>query len=290
MLQSMTGFGRGEATGADVSVVVELRSVNNRFLDVQVRAPREYLPIEHTISRRVKTGFGRGRIEVHVRRQSTKSSTRVDVDRPLFEQYRTAIQSLVDADEAALDLPIELILAQTGVLTVTTEDVDVYRESDVLDAALEGAVADLTQMRRAEGEALDRDLRSHLGRILVEIDAVEVHADGLAERLRDRLETRLQRLLGDRHEPWRLVQEAAILADKADVAEELTRVRSHLEQFATALGRDEPVGRRLDFLLQEINREVNTMGSKAAEHPVSHRVVEMKAILERMREQAANVE
>jgi uncharacterized protein (TIGR00255 family) len=155
-----------------------------------------------------------------------------------------------------------------------------------VDAAIEG----LKQMRLSEGVALEQDLDQNLGRFLDELNAIEGQVGDLHQRLRIKIETKLRKILGDRHEPWRVLQEAALLAERADIHEEIARLRSHAAQFKEALDRDEPVGRRLDFLLQEMNREVNTIGSKAADHPVSHRVVELKSILERMREQAANVE
>ena len=156
--------------------------------------------------------------------------------------------------------------------------------------ALLAAAEDLDRMRSTEGEALRVDLERHLTEALRLHAEIASHAEGIAERLRARLEERLLRLLADRLDPNRLTQEAAVLADKADIAEELSRFNSHCDQFAEALNAAEPVGRRLDFLLQEMNREVNTIGSKAAEHAVSTRVVDLKTTLERLREQAQNVE
>jgi uncharacterized protein (TIGR00255 family) len=285
----MTGFGRGEATTADVSVVVELRSVNNRYLDVQVRAPREYMAFEPQIHNTLKDEFKRGRIEAYVRRQPVRTRAVVTGDRELFQAYLGAIDELV-GQTGTRDSAVSWVLTQPGVLLVATEDVDVLSESDVLGTALDAAIASLRQMRTVEGKALEDDLDQHLMKMLDEIAAIETGVGDLHLRLRGKLEVKIKKLLGDRHEPWRVIQEAAILAERADVSEELARLRSHAAQFKDALGRDEPVGRRLDFLLQEMNREVNTVGSKAAEHPVSHRVVELKSILERMREQAANVE
>ena len=169
-------------------------------------------------------------------------------------------------------------------------EVDALVEWDIVEVALKSAIADLSKMRENEGRALRKDLLENLRetrRVLPEIQAAST---GLNERLRQKLETRIRRLVTERVDPHRIVQEAALVADKADVAEELARLKSHCEQFTEALDGKDPVGRRLDFLLQEMNREVNTIGSKAAEHPISRRVVHLKSILERMREQAANVE
>lgn len=292
MLRSMTGFGRGEASGADVAVVVELRSVNNRYLDIQVRAPREYMAYEPELQNTLKEGFKRGRLEAHIRRQPTRSRTVVAGDSELFRSYMGAIEGLLasDNDPATRQGAVAWVLGQPGVLNVDTADLDVMSEGDVLRAALDAAMLGLKEMRETEGRALYLDLDKQLLKMIDEVVAIEALAADLHLRLKTRLETKVKKLLGERYEPWRIIQEAAMLAEKADVAEELTRLRSHALQFKETLERDEPVGRRLDFLLQEMNREVNTIGSKSAEHPVASRVVEMKSILERMREQAANVE
>lgn len=291
MLQSMTGFGRAEATSSDVAVVVELRSVNNRFLDVQSRLPREYAALEPAVQRAIKAAFQRGRVDVNVRRQVTRTRSRVVPDSDLFHSYVAAIDGLLQGrSEREREHAAAFALGQPGVLTVSVDEVDVLAEEGVLLAAVESAIADLAQMRSAEGQQLAADLEAQVAALLEHVDAIEAHVADLDVRIRDRLVERMQRLLGDRVETWRLVQEAGILADKADVAEEVTRLRSHCLQFREAMARDEVVGRRLDFLVQEMNREVNTIGSKAVDHPVSHRVVDMKAVLERMREQAANVE
>lgn len=292
MLRSMTGYGRGEASNGTVTVVVELRSVNNRFRDLQVRCPREYMPLEPRINNVLKDPFTRGRIDAFVRRQVIGPATVVVADKSLAEEYMRAINELgeIVVGYTQREVPLNFILAQPGVLTVAEAPVDVMTEWDICETALQAAVADLMQMREAEGAALKRDLLGQLADLRTCVTEVEAVATGINERIRQRLEARIKRLIGDRYDPPRIVQEAALLADKADVSEEITRLRSHCDQFAEALEAEEAIGRRLDFLLQEMHREVNTIGSKAAEHPISHRVVEMKSILERMREQSANVE
>jgi uncharacterized protein (TIGR00255 family) len=187
-------------------------------------------------------------------------------------------------------IPLGLVLRQPGVLTIASPEPDALVEWNVVSAAVDAAVRQLMEMRGAEGENLKADLRHHLDELQRHWTEVQACAEGINERLRTRLEIRIDKLIGDRVDQSRLAQEAAILADKADVSEELARIYSHCKQFSEALNTTEPVGRKLEFLLQELNREVNTIGSKAAEHPISHLVVEMKSTLERMREQAANVE
>jgi uncharacterized protein (TIGR00255 family) len=292
MLRSMTGFGRGEAAGPDVTVVVEARSVNNRFLDVQVRSPREYMAIEQLVHRAAKAAFRRGRIDVQIKRVPIRSHAQVLPDHDLFHAYLDAVRALWSADGSVPDESTlrEFALRQPGVLEVSNLEVDVMSESDVLMTAVETAFEQLQSMRTAEGAELHAEMDQLLLAILHDLDAIEQETAGVQERLMEKLQRRVTKLVGERHEPWRLLQEVALLAERTDIGEEITRLRSHVLQFKDAMDRDEAVGRRLDFLLQEMNREVNTIGSKTSDHPVSRRVVEMKTSLERIREQAANVE
>lgn len=290
-MNSMTGYGRGEATNREIAVVVEMKSVNNRFLDVQLRVPREYLLLEPRIVERLKRDLVRGRIEVFVRRTALEGSQQVQPDPALAESYLKAMLAVAQRlQRPPEELSLALVLAQPGVLTVTDREADALSEWDLVSTALEAALGELQQMRATEGRALQEDLGRHLDALLRLRAEVASVAEGVAERLKSRLDGRLQRLLADRVDPGRLAQEAAVLADKADISEELARLESHVAQFSEALAAAEPVGRKLDFLLQELHREINTIGSKSAEHPVSARVVEMKSVAERMREQAANVE
>jgi uncharacterized protein (TIGR00255 family) len=290
-MNSMTGFGRGEAATGTVAVVAEIRAVNNRFRDVQLRLPREYNAFEPRVHTVLRDAVNRGRLEVHVRRTCSEGATRIVPDLALAEQYTRAATDVarrLQRDPA--EVPLAFILGQPGVLTATDNDADALGEWDLVETAIVSAVADLGAMRAREGEALRADLRRHLDEVLRLRAEILDASEGVAERLRTRLYERITRMIGDRVDPARLAQEAAVLADKADVSEELARLGSHCEQFGEALVSAEPVGRKLDFLLQEMNREVNTIGSKTVEQTVSARVVDLKSAVERMREQAANVE
>lgn len=287
----MTGYGRGEATNGDVTIVVELKTVNNRFRDINLRLPREYLVLEPRVHASIKERIRRGRVDAFVRRSAADSNQTVHPDPMLADHYLSAMSAVakrIQRDPATI--PLEFILSQPGVLTLAEGEHDALSDWELLKTALEASLDDLMTMRNAEGDALRADLlvqTDELQRLRMEVAHV---SEDLAERLRSRLLGRLERLLGDRVDPSRLAQEAAILADKADVSEELARIHSHLQQFTEALDQDEPVGRKLEFLVQELNREINTIGSKAAEHPISARVVDMKSVVERLREQSANVE
>jgi len=288
----MTGYGRGEASNSQVTVVVELKSVNNRFRDIQLRCPKEYMALEPRVNTMLKEPFQRGRIDAHIGRSCTGASKIVVADAKLAAEYMKVIN---DAAEAMVgfvvrDIPFTFILSQPGVLNVQEAQVDVMSEQEIVETALQSAIADLAQMRNKEGKCLKADLSGHLDAMMGLLGTVSEAQDSVNQRLEEKLQTRLERLLGERVDPFRLAQEAAILADKADVSEEIARLGSHCDQFREALDMDAPIGRRLEFLLQEMNREVNTIGSKSSEHPVSRSVVEMKTVLERMREQAANVQ
>ncbi|MDP2307853.1 MAG: YicC/YloC family endoribonuclease [Pseudomonadota bacterium] len=290
-MNSMTGFGRGEASNGALTVVVEIKTVNNRFRDLQVRVPREYNVLEPRILNLLREGVQRGRVEAMVRRSSVEGATRVVVDLALVDQYRRAFADVARrVQRDASEIPLASILAQPGVLLTGEAEADALAEWDLCEVAVQSALSDLAVMRGTEGVALALDLRKNLDTLLRLCAEVAESAEGVADRIRHRLEERLARLMNDRVDPARLAQEVAILADKSDISEEITRLASHCDQFAQALVADDPVGRKFDFLLQEMNREINTIGSKAAEHPVASRVLDMKSVLERMREQAANVE
>lgn len=290
-MNSMTGFGRGEASGGGVTVTVELKSVNNRFRDLQLRCPREYAALEPRINNIIKNRVNRGRVDVYVRRVCREGRVGIMADAGLVRSYHRALMDLATAlPDVDTRVPITFLAGLPGVLTTTEEDIDPTSEWSVVEAALNAALDHLADMRAREGAALRESFVEMMDEIEALHERVEAESAEVASRLRLRLMDRLNRLVSDRVDPDRLAQEAALLADKADVSEELTRLGSHFQQLRRSLGLAEPVGRKLDFLAQEMNREINTIGSKAAEHAVSALVVEMKSVLERIREQVANVE
>ncbi len=295
MVRSMTGYGRGEAHHEDLTVVVELKSVNNRFCDLQLRCPREYGSLEPRIAAAVKQVVRRGRVDAFVHRTASSARSEVAVDTVLAARYAEALRRVAEAVQAAPGAGdgLQIVVQQPGVLTLRERGVETEEEWPLVEQALGEALEALREMRAAEGLAL----RDDLGALAAEIERVVVEVRELAgdasARILERLTARLAKLSAESVDPARLAQEAALLADKADIHEELARLGSHLEQFREALSSGEhegTVGRRLEFLLQEMNREVNTLGAKAAEQEVGRRVVDMKTMLERMREQAANVE
>jgi uncharacterized protein (TIGR00255 family) len=284
----MTGFGRGVAEHAGTRATVDIRAVNHRFLDLKLRgalAPA----IEEAIATRVRTALERGAISVtvHVARGEPASAR---IDTAAARTAHDALAALARAlGTASPDLA--LVLAQPGV--VVSGDDDRERDEPAILSALDVALAQLATMRAAEGEALARELLARLddlARVRATLDHLAAVVPGQIDR---RLHDRLRKLLGGDAaavDPQRLAQEVAVLADRADVTEELVRLASHLEQARALVTGTAPAGRRLDFLAQEIGRELNTIGSKSASAEITSAVVEGKAVLEKLREQVQNVE
>jgi uncharacterized protein (TIGR00255 family) len=288
----MTGFGVGRGRAGDEELTAELKAVNHKFVEVKVRLPRELQALEPELQRQVKAVCTRGAIELGVRRTTaTTTGNAPTVDAPMARAWRAALAEvarltgLPDAATAAD------VAGCPGVVRMEEPSVDVAAATLAAEAAVAEALAGLVSMREREGAALEADLQLRLERVAQLVHELHALAPRAVEEYRDRLAARLADLtLGAGVEPARLAQELALFAERTDVAEELTRLASHLSQFRKLLGSAEPSGRKLDFLLQEMNREVNTAGSKIQSGDASTRVVELKAELERIREQVQNVE
>lgn len=291
MIQSMTGFGRGEAHTDRLAATVELRSVNNRFCEVRARLPRLLAPYETEVQQRVQTALARGKIDVTVqfdRHGEDALGLRVDVE--AVQAYARLMRDVRDA--AGLDEPIGLdhVLRSNELFTRIEDEGEEAAAWPVMAEALDEALSAMQGMRRREGEALEADLTERLDEIERELEQAERRAPVRVEEARTRLQERVQGLLEEnRIDPDRLEQEIALLADRLDVTEECVRLRSHLQQFRSAMRTAEPVGRKLNFLTQEMNREINTIGSKANDAPLAHHAVTMKEALEKIREQVQNV-
>ena len=287
----MTGFGVGDAPLGDGRVVVELRALNHRFLDVRVRLPEEFLDQSFFVEQLARESLARGRFDIGVRLEGAA----LPPPRFSIERARALYHGLAQLrDELApgTELPVTALTGMPDLVTnPTTPDSAGARES--LKAAFEAALVRLDVMRGEEGVALTHELRARLESVRRLRAMISQRGPEMLEGYRTRLRERLDRLLsesGVQVDSARLEAEIVILADRSDVTEELVRLDSHFDQFARLLEADVPVGRRLDFLLQEIGRESNTIGAKSQDAPIAHLVVEMKAELERIREQVQNVE
>lgn len=287
-VRSMTGYGRGVAEQDGRRATVEIRSVNHRFLDLKLRGAPVPAALEEQIAARVRASVERGSVtvSVHVVAPPGAAAARIDP-----EAARRAYDQLAAlAGHLGIGAPdLALVLAQPGVVApgdAAGDDAD----PQVL-AALDAALAQLARMRSAEGQALAAELTARLEELTALRASIAGVAAGVPAQLAKRLDERVRRLLEDAElDPGRLAQEVAVLADRADVTEELVRLASHLDQARALLGAPGAVGRRLDFLVQEIGRELNTIGSKSASAGITTSVVDAKAVLEKVREQAQNVE
>jgi uncharacterized protein (TIGR00255 family) len=291
MIRSMTGFGAGRAAQGGEDVDVEARAVNHKFCEVKVRLPRELAALETEISRTVKDRLARGGVEVTLRRGSGRGALAPRVDVALAEAYARAFGEI----RSRLGLPGEVGLADVlqaeGVVSLEERAVDGESARTAVASALGEALSGLEAMRAREGEALARDLEGRLAELGALVGRVEALAPQSIDHYRARLQERIQEVArGFIPDPARLAQEVALFADRMDISEEITRLRSHLSQTRALVRGDEPAGRKMEFLVQEMHREANTIGSKSQSAEIATLVVALKAEIERMREQVQNVE
>jgi uncharacterized protein (TIGR00255 family) len=291
MIRSMTGFGSGRASVGGEELDVEARSVNHKFCEVKARLPRELSSLEMEVVRLVKDRLARGGVEVSVRRGGAAASFAPRVDAALAESYARAFAEI----QARLALPGHVTLAEViaadGVVRLEEREVDLDAARESLRRALSAALEALLAMRAREGEALSRDLAGRLDAVDAGVARIAELVPRSVEHHRARLSERVAELArGVPVDPARLAQEVALFADRTDVSEEVTRLRSHVAQARALLTIAEPAGRKLDFLVQEMHREANTMGSKSQSAEIAALVVALKAEIERMREQVQNVE
>ena len=292
MIKSMTGYGRAVGMFADKQITVEVRSVNNRYLDCTVKLPRLYAFCEDAVKRAVKQSVSRGKVDVFVTVTLTQSTdVRIALNQPVLEGYLAALRAIAEGYPVRDDVSVSTLSRLPDVFTVekTEEDEDMLKEQllGVVAQALQG----YDEMRRVEGEALARDLTAKANGILERISFVEERSPRSVAEYREKLYAKMQEVLQSTTvDEARILTEAAIFADKVAVDEETVRLRSHLDQLRVMLSSAEPIGRKLDFLMQEINRETNTIGSKCSDLEIARTVVDMKAELEKIREQIQNIE
>jgi uncharacterized protein (TIGR00255 family) len=293
MIKSMTGYGRAEAIVGGKRIVVEIKSLNHRFLEVSLRLPGALSSLELELKKKINAKFSRGKIEVGVRIDSIASPERgvgLDLNMPLLRNYH----SLLSRMKEELDLPDEISLAVMSSFRdvfVSQDDDDLEAVWKKLEVLLEEAVAMLMVMRAKEGETLVRDLRSRIKVVEQTVQIIQNRVPQVLKAYQKRLTERIKELVGDMEiDAARLMQEVAIMAEKSDITEEIVRFRSHIAQFVEMLQGDEAVGRKIDFLIQEMGREVNTIGSKSNDAEISIGVIEIKSELARIREQVQNLE
>jgi uncharacterized protein (TIGR00255 family) len=291
MVASMTGFGRGRAESSQFSVTAEIKSVNHRFCEFHIRMPRQLLKIEDKIKKKLAETIQRGRVEVYITIGGSGAITRkVMVDWDLLDEYYQYIEKIKERYKLTADVPLKAILERDEIIMIEEVESENEELEKLVLAAVEEAALDLNKMRQSEGEALEKDVYKYLNQLSDRIQAVENLAPTVVEHYRKRLQKRMEDLRAGEIDEARILTETAIFADKADISEEIARLKSHILQFERTVKLHEPVGRKLDFLVQEMNREVNTIGSKANDSHIANEVVEMKSLLEKMKEQLQNIE
>ncbi len=291
MIRSMTGYGKSEAAYERGRITVEIRSVNHRYGEISVRLPRNLICLENDAKKIVADRLKRGKIEVYVQHETSLDNSPFAVNMSLAKAYYTAFNSLKDTLGLDDRVSLQLIATQKDVLAAHENSTLDESLPDALFAALRGSVENLDAMRLQEGETLLQDLRKRRETVGQVIGEVAKRAPLVVTDYEERLKERLDQICADRSiDGERLAQEVAIMADRCDITEELVRLDSHLKQFDTALALSEPVGRKLDFLLQEMSREINTIGSKANDAQIAFYVVELKTEIEKIREQVQNIE
>lgn len=293
MLKSMTGYGRGEYVNEYFNIIIEIKSVNHRYADIVVKLPRHINFLEEKIKKAVKEKINRGKVDIYVNLEYiNESAIDLKVDVPLAKAYKQILEQL--SKELNIDDNVKLfnILGLPEIIKTEKKELDEGLLWSSLKEALDIALDNILEMKILEGEAIKYDMLSKLYEIEKLVDEIELRAPNVVIEYRDRLRERIEELLDDdiKLDEERLAQEIAIFADKSNINEEIVRLKSHISQFKTIVNEDDAVGRKLDFLIQEMNRETNTIGSKANDIFISNNVVLIKAEIEKIREQVQNIE
>ena len=290
MIKSMTGYGKGEAEDEGRRFIVEIRSVNHRYCDVSIRLPRRYAALEGEIKKTVAVAISRGKLDVTLTIEGNEgTASGLEVNTTLADSYYSALCTLKERLGLAGEITLRDISSVPDIISMKEELLDIKRDWTFIEAATNKSLEALDDMKTAEGAALTSDIFARLEKIDFAIDDVNERAPAVVASYKDRLAERI-RGMGYEPDQGRLVQEVACLADRCDISEEIVRLKSHLGQFRTIAVSPEHSGRKLDFLIQEINREINTIGSKGNDAIISQKVVDLKAELEKIREQVQNVE
>ena len=290
-MRSMTGCGTGKVSRDQWEVTVELKTVNHRYLDLAIRLPRNLNFLESCLRDGIAAGMKRGHVEVFVNvRNTEKGASRVEIDRELAESYAMAAKQLADLVQDGSKLSVCDLLSLDGVATVTETEMDQELLLSICAEATREAVKQVTEIRDREGAHLREDLLFHLNASAALREKILKRAPQVPEEYRARLIAKIENLLQDAADPQRIAQEVAIMADRCAVDEELARLESHIAQMRSYLDAKGEIGKKMDFLIQEMNRETNTIGSKASDAEIAQHVVDLKSEIEKLREQIQNVE
>ena len=294
MIKSMTAYGRGEGLIEDIGIITEIKSVNHRYRDISLRIPRDIQFLESNLRSLISKKVSRGRIEVSIQleRSGEKDLYDLELNAPLLKSYLKIFKQLADYGFNK-DIRMESLCLMKDMLIIKPKNLDPELIKPEVEKALKCALDYHEQMRITEGKSIKEDFVTRLGLIQVRVEEIEKRTPAVVEEYRKRLNNNLKQLIKGAAmdiEDRRLHQEIAIFSERSDITEELIRIKSHLNQYLDFIEQKAPVGRKLDFLLQEINREINTIGSKAGDALISKAVVDIKGELEKLREQVQNIE
>ena len=292
MIKSMTGFGAGDAETADFKVHIEVKAVNQRFLETNYHMPYSMNMFENQLTKKIKEYASRGKLDINIRFQDLRDkAVTVKVDKGLVAAYGQALQEISSQLELSAPVTAAQIASYPDVLKLNEENADLEAAQPVLMQAMEQALASFVAMREAEGQNIQRDLLARIGTLENFVGELEKLAPEIVAAYRQRLENLLREYLAKEDiEESRIIQEVALFTDKVNYTEETVRLRSHFNQFRQIITAGEPVGRKLDFLIQEMNREINTVASKANSAGAAQFVVDVKSEIEKIREQIQNIE
>ena len=294
MIRSMTAYGRAESLLEDKSLVVEIKSFNHRYLEVSLRLPHILLPLEAEMRKKIGGRLSRGKIEVSLRMDSEsgwENGSGFELNLPLIRNYYALLLKLKEEFNLKDEITLEMMAGLKNVFVPPEVGKNLVDMWEKIEEVLDRAITDLIKMRETEGEVIYQDLTSRTDAIRGYLDPITLRARELVMEYQKRLANRVKELTdGIIIDEARWAQEVAIMAEKSDITEEIVRLKSHIGQFCDVIDSDEAVGRKVDFLLQEMVREVNTIGSKSCDADISRRVVEMKSELAKLREQVQNLE
>jgi uncharacterized protein (TIGR00255 family) len=287
----MTGFGRASGQIDSCLLTVEMKSVNHRFLDVSLKMPKQFMSSEDKIKKLISQSVSRGRIEIYVNLEGeTLVDKSIHVDWDLLEQFVNSLQQIKERFSLKDEVTLNQILGLSQGIDIREESISSENVENKLLHIVDAALKQLVEMRKIEGDQLAVDLKQRLEDISIITVELEKLAPSVVEQYRERIEKRLAEYVSGKIDENRILTEVALFADKADISEELTRIHSHIQQFSETLKTSGPIGRKLDFLVQELNREANTIGSKANNGDIAKNVVEIKSIIEKLKEQVQNIE
>ncbi len=292
MIKSMTGFGAGDAETADFKVHIEVKAVNQRFLETNYHMPYSMNMFENQLTKKIKEYASRGKLDINIRFQDLRDkAVTVKVDKGLVAAYGQALQEISSQLELSAPVTAAQIASYPDVLKLNEENADLEAAQPVLMQAMEQALESFVAMREAEGQNIQRDLLARIGTLENFVGELEKLAPEIVAAYRQRLENLLREYLAKEDiDESRIIQEVALFTDKVNYTEETVRLRSHFNQFRQIITAGEPVGRKLDFLIQEMNREINTVASKANSVGAAQFVVDVKSEIEKIREQIQNIE